>query len=913
MKWLPATVTLALAGAVAVAVTAATRGHDFVAVGPIELLRPRALYILALLPFVGATLWLSLVDLRRAQQRLSAALRMLLIACLALALARPSTVGARHTVATVLLVDVSASIRDAQLAQARALVEETRAARHGDDRLLLVTFGRHPRLVPLPPDGVPLPADALARHDPGARGHNDGSAGGGDSNSDGSDLSAALSLAYGLFPPGTIKRALLVSDGNETEGDLAAEAGEAARRGVHVDVVPARADAEPEVLVRALTLPSDVKLGAPFEVAAEIDSTTAQSATLTLYRDEYVNPLEGRKVVQLQAGANVVKWKAEVAQAGFTTFKVQLSAAPGKPLADHFPGNNAALASLAVQGKPRVLYIEGEPAAASYLANALKRENIDVDVRSSYGLPAAARDLAAYDLVILSDVAQTFVGPAQMAAIESYVRDLGGGFIMAGGENSFGAGGYTGSRLEKLLPVRFETEKKRDQPGLALALVIDRSGSMTGEKLELAKDASKATAELLGADDLLGVIAFDSQPTAVVRLQRAANRVRIAGDIARLQAGGGTNILPALKEAYDELDSAHAKLKHVILLTDGQASYEGIRELVDEMAEHKITISAVGVGAEADKTLLTMIAERGGGRFYFTQSAESIPRIFTKETTEVARNALVEEQVGVHVQKHAELLEGVGIAEAPPLRGYVSTKPKPLSDVILVSDLGEPILARWRVGLGQAAAFTSDVKNRWAVNWLKWPGYGKFWAHLVRSTMRHSSTSSPSSMGGRSFELTSEVDPPLAHVAVDAIGADDKFVSGLETTLQVIDPARPGDKRELTMAETAPGRYEATFAPDRYGAFWLRALHKQNGTVVAESTGALSLPYPREFLALPPDEALLQRVAQVTGGRVAPSPAQRFDAGRQNVIYHRELWPWALWAALLLLLCDVAARRIRFV
>ena len=293
------------------------------------------------------------------------------------------------------------------------------------------------------------------------------------------------------------------------------------------------------------------------------------------------------------------------------------------------------------------------------------------------------------------------------------MSDLGGGFIMAGGENSFGSGGYTGSRLEKLLPVRFDTEKKRDQPGLALALVIDRSGSMTGEKLELAKDAAKATAELLGADDLIGVIAFDSQPTSIVRLQRAANRVRIASDISRLTAGGGTNILPALKEAYDQLDPARAKLKHVILLTDGQASYDGIRELCDEMAEHKITISAVGVGAEADKTLLTMIAERGGGRFYFTQSAQNIPKIFTKETTEVARNALVEEQVGVHVQKRAELLDGVGIETAPPLRGYVSTKPKPLSDVVLVSDLGEPILARWRVGLGQAVAWTSDVKNRW--------------------------------------------------------------------------------------------------------------------------------------------------------------------------------------------------------
>ncbi|MGZ3407929.1 MAG: VWA domain-containing protein, partial [Polyangia bacterium] len=599
----------------------------------VELLRPQALWMLCALPLVALALGASLVDLSPWQQRLSALLRMLLVAVLAIALARPSTVGERRVVATVLLVDVSASIGDRQLDAARKLVEEARAARRGDDVLRLVTFGAHPRLVELPPDGVPLPADALARHD-----------------ADGSDLAAALTLAYGLHPPGTLPRALLISDGNETEGDLAAEAAEAARRGVRVSVASFPRAADDEVLVRALTLPGDVKVGAPFEVTAEVYSSRAQSATLTLYRDEFINPLDGRKVVALAAGANTIKWKAEVAQAGFSTFKATLSAAPKEPLHDTLPGNNSAVASVAVKGKPRVLYVEGEPAAAAYLANALKRESIDVDVRTSYGLPSSPRELAAYDLVILSDVAQTYVGPAQMAALEGYVRDLGGGFIMAGGENSFGAGGYTGSRLEKLLPVRFDTEKKRDQPGLALVLAVDRSGSMTGEKLELAKEAAKATAELLGADDLIGVIAFDSQPTNIVRLQRAANRVRIQSDISRLTAGGGTNILPALKEAYDQLDPAHAKLKHVILLTDGQASYDGIRELCDEMAEHKITISAVGVGQEADKTLLTMIAERGGGRFYFTQSAQNIPKIFTKETTEVARHPLVEEQVGVPVQ-----------------------------------------------------------------------------------------------------------------------------------------------------------------------------------------------------------------------------------------------------------------------
>src|SRR5262249_23768928 len=151
-------------------------------------------------------------------------------------------------------------------------------------------------------------------------------------------------------------------------------------------------------------------------------------------------------------------------------------------------------------------------------------------------------------------------------------------------------------------------------------------------------------------------------------------------------------------------------------------------------------------------------------------------------------------------------LDGVGIESAPPLRGYVSTKPKPLSDVVLASDLGEPILARWRVGLGQAAAWTSDVKNRWAVNWLKWPGYGKLWAHLVRSTMRHSSGGS-----GRTFEMATDVDPPRARVTVDAVGGDDRFVSGLATTLEIVDPDKAGARREVAMVETAPGRYEGEF------------------------------------------------------------------------------------------------------
>jgi hypothetical protein len=290
--------------------------------------------------------------------------------------------------------------------------------------------------------------------------------------------------------------------------------------------------------------------------------------------------------------------------------------------------------------------------------------------------------------------------------------------------------------------------------------------------------------------------------------------------------------------------------------------------------------------------------------------ASNVPKIFTKETSQVARSALVEEAIGVQVVKRVELLDGTGIESAPPLRGYVTVKPKPMSEQILATTRGEPLLARWRVGLGQAVAFTSDVKNRWAIDWLRWPGYGKFWAHLVRSTMRHTPGQSGGATGA-SFDLAVDLDPPHAHVAVDAVSADDKFLSGLDSTLQVIDPAHPQKPVEVPLGEIAAGRYEGTFSMDRYGAYLLRVLHRQNGTEIAESAGTVSLPYPREYLALPPDEALLQRVASITGGRAHPTPAQLFDPGAEKVTFHRELWPFVLWACALLLLVDVASRRMR--
>jgi uncharacterized protein YegL len=474
---------------------------------------------------------------------------------------------------------------------------------------------------------------------------------------------------------------------------------------------------------------------------------------------------------------------------------------------------------------------------------------------------------------------------------------------MAGGEDSCGSGGYQGSRIEKIMPVRFDSEKTREQPAVALALVMDRSGSMSGPKLDAAKESARATVEVLSPSDLIGVIVFDNQAKTLVRMQRASNRMRISTDISRLTAGGGTNILPALQEAYQALQSATAKVKHVILLSDGQAPYDGIVDTVQEMRSSRITVSSVGIG-DADRNLLQLIADNGDGRLYMTEDLSSLPRIFMKETTEAQKSALVEDVVRVAVTKQVEMIEGTGVASAPPLHGYVATKPKPTGEVVLAaSTTGDPVLARWRLGTGTSVAWTSDVKNRWSVEWIRWGGYPKFWAQVVRSSMRRKVYDS--------YDLRARVHDGRAQVVVDAVDINDKFVNELDTNLEIIDPGSTKAVRTNPRAQNAAGRYTADFAVDRYGSYLLKAVHKRNGRVVAESVGSAALPYPLEYFHTEPDDAPLRHAALVSGGLDQPEPAVVYDPAGQSIQYTGDLWPWVLLFVACAFLLDVYLKRIR--
>jgi uncharacterized membrane protein len=882
-----------------------------------ELLSPRNLIIAAVgAPFFIWMIGRSLADLPWPQRIISVILRIVFVSLLSFGLARLARTATTQKVCTVFVVDVSESVPDLAIADARAEIQKAIDAKPTDALIRVITFSSRPRVVPMADDATKVPE--LERHDAiEAREHPTTvrAAAPGREKKLGrdaaTDIASALQLAYGMYPAGYLRRAVIFSDGVQTDGDLLAEANRAREFGVKLYTEAYTRPVPGEVALRELRVPDKVRVGEPFELHANIFSSRAQKARATLKQGEAINGLDGVRNIDLKAGDNDVTFKSVVRVAGEVTYALDLTDIEE----DRFKENNYYTVTAAVPGRPAVLYVEGNTSRASYLASALAAQEFDVEVRGPRELPSSLRELERFDFVILSDAPAEAVSLTQQDAIEGYVRDLGGGFLFAGGESGYGLGGWYHTTIERILPVRMDSEKKKDEPGVAMDLVIDRSGSMTGPKLEMAKAAAKATADTLSGDDLLEVIAFDSSPNKVVKMTSAKYRARIQNDIARIQAGGGTEIFSALDAGYQSLSVTRARKKHIILLTDGQAPQGGLRELSQQIAAEGMTLTTVGLGADVDANLLRAMSDLGGGRYYGVNDPSQLPRVFTKETELVSRSAAVEEYFQPKVVAPADFLRGIDMGSAPFLHGYVATKMKPApAQEVLESEINEPILARWHVGLGWSVAWTSDVKNLWAVEWLKWPGYGQFWGQLVREHMRQKKR--------QQFDMRAEIDPATGHLkaSIDAIGGDDKFQNGLDAKFQIKGPQPSQTVKNLSMKQTAPGRYEIDFPIDQYGSFLLHSsLEKPvddgRGGVkmaqVAESFGHVTNPYPREYLALAPDSVTLTRAAEITGGKFDPKLKEVFDPAGQTITYHQDLWSRFILAAIFVYLLDLLMRRMR--
>ena len=540
--------------------------------------------------------------------------------------------------------------------------------------------------------------------------------------------------------------------------------------------------------------------------------------------------------------------------------------------ADTIAQNNEVVSTVQVTGKPRVLYAEGYPDQAKHLAKALRGEGIEVDVISPENIPSGPSGLRPYATVILSDVPAYMLSRRQQEALQSYVRDLGRGLVMVGGDQSFGLGGYYATPVEEALPVRMDIQDKTRFPKLAMVLAIDKSCSMgggAGSKLGMAKEAGIQTAELLSDRDLLGVIGFDGAASWIVPLLDLSNRQQVIDTIGSLRSGGGTDILPAVDRGIKGLRQTDAALKHLIILSDGITAPGAYKQMMSAAhSQDQITISSIAIGSDSDTQTMRDFASWGGGNFYLVTDPTAIPAIFTRETMLATRSFLMEDPIVPAMFAPSDLLKGMKQGDFVTLDGMVATEPKPRATVALVhpEDAKLPVLAHWNYGLGRSVAFTSDSKARWSSRWVGTAAYTQFWTQVVRWSIG-------SGMDG-SMSVEAEIRDGELVIGVDAYTSTGEFRNFLDGEARVVAPDLT--VRSLELRQVAPGRYEAATPVDQDGS-WLAGISLKNGDVVVGQAVAEAVqPYSPEYRSRGGGGARMREIAKLGGGMELTAPEDVF-------------------------------------
>lgn len=823
--------------------------------------QPIFLLLLALLP----VLW---IWMRRAPgaSRLCLALKCAAFAAMAIALAGPWAAMRVEKLSVTVLMDTSASMPRESLRHGEAMLRDL-VRKNSGATLRLITFAEHPRLraVPQRANQVSIPLGIDPR---------EGMA---------TNLEDALQLALSTFPAEGARRVLLISDGNENRGHALTEALRARERGVAVYTAPAGGTAPLPVRVESIAFPQNVFSGEHFTVSLHLDSGAGLQARVWMTS-------QGREIgsatADLRAGGNAVDVEAQISQSGVRVIQAHISSG----------GVAQTLVSEAVTvRRPRVLYVAGGNETSAPLLDTLQRADVDVEKVTAFPTKPSAKQ---WDAVLLDNYPDHELSADESLAIERYVY-AGGGLIFIAGDSNASLAREPKTPFQKMLPVRAALPPERPT---AVILVLDKSGSMSGPKIEMAREAARSSIQTLRPIDRMGVISFDESVNWVIPLGPAGSLEEKSNRISQIMPSGGTKIYQAVETAFDAIVKEKASHKHIILLTDGVSTpgtQEDFPKLEREALARHVTISTIGVGDYVNRDLLNELAHQTKGKSHFVGNAASIPQIINAEVKSTQDLAIQERPVRAALVRPVEFIDGIDFTKAPRLRGFVQAEAREGSETILRVDGKKPLLVRWHYGLGRVIAFLSDAKSRWAAPWVRWDSFGTLWPQMVRDVSHRDRTVRAGVRPGtRPGEAIVYYDVPVD--TGDPAGAALQNAAAPRILVEA-----PGQApRAIALELTAPGHYQARISDDQAGLYRI-------------VSGSSEMALPEAALYRESDEtkpqavntALLAEISRVTGGRMHPSIEQLLTDKGSLVRQRTPLWPYWLVLALLLNFLEVALRK----
>ena len=893
---------------------------------------PWYLAILLILPVLWLHGYRRLAGLGRFRRWLALLARTAVVTLFVLALADLQLVRTNDNLTVIYLLDQSLSIPELQrVAMIKYVREEVHAHRHNKDRAGVIVFGGDAVIDrPVWDDDVQMGNSIESPFDAQA-----------------TNIAAALKLAQATFPEDAARRVVLVTDGNQNQGNALEQAQAVAASGIGVDIVPVRYHSRAEVAVERVILPSDVRRGQPFDLRVVLSNSCdigpgfngqvpGRLIVTKIVDDQPVGQPWEQHVV-LPPGKKVFNLRQTIDSANFYTYEAKFI--PDRPEDDAMPQNNRATAFTHVAGKGQVLLIVSSERDKEHqhdlLAERLRQQGLEVVVRPTDRLFTSLAELQIYDTIVLADVPRATSEDVSFSdeQIDMLVRNtqqMGAGLVMLGGPDSFGAGGWTGTEMEKAMPVDFQIRNAEVAPRGALVLLMHASEIADGNGLQklIAKEAIKA----LSAQDFCGVMQWNGNEVWIYGggpVDMGQYRHGLMAAVDKMVPGDMPDFEPAMllaEQGFARLQNQNVAVKHMIVISDGDPGAPK-NATIARLRAMGVTISTVAVDAhgQSESANMANIAAAGGGKYYavkHSQNKSALPRIFQKEARRVSRPLIYEQKTGFAVKQKTihEMLAGVD--ELPPITGYVLTSKKenPLVETVLLASKpgGEDnttILAGWNYGLGRAVAFTTDDGHLWTPDWPNHAVYDKLFGQIIRWSMR------PSGNSGK-FTTTFEPQEGRMRVIVTALDSNDEFLNFLTLTGTAVGPDLK-NPIPLEIEQSAPGRYVGSFAVREPGSYFVTI---NPGRGLAPLRTGVTVPYSAEFRDRGPNDALLGQLAavqpkngppgQTIENRSAPESLEKLHA--VNTFRHdlprasssQEIWHWLILLARCVFLGDVFIRRV---
>jgi uncharacterized membrane protein len=819
----------------------------------VSLLFPELL--LLIVPLLFVYFW------RARASSLGGAARLLMLCLLALIAAVPIAPFGGKGVDVVIVADLSRSMpgdSQTRMLEIVRLVEERRSS---GDRVGIVTFGREGRIERLPEElaqagGFTQQVDA-----------------------DGSDLGGAIGLAASLIPRGRPGRLLVLSDGEGNGTPAIAAAHEAAARGLPIDFRLFGREGSADVAVESLDVPGIVDEREPFQFTASVRSDRTADAEAILLRD---NVEIARTTRRFAPGVTQLTFRDIVDRPGVARYRLELIAG-----ADRVPENNRGDGAVRVEAPHTILQVNdtGRP---DNLTRALAAGKLRVDTITPSALPKDAAGLLAWRGVILENVAASRIGPERLENLVRFTNDLGGGLLVTGGGASFGIGGYFKSPLDAHLPVSMEIKNEHRKLSLAMAVALDRSGSMAMQlsdgrtKMDLANLGTCAAIQTLGPFDEVAVVAVDSAAHIISPLVPAREKDRLCDEVRRIQSmGGGIFTYTALVTAATMVQESNKGTRHIVLFADAADAEEpgDYERFLEKTSSIGITVSVIALGAESDTdaAFLKDVAARGRGRIHFTASADDLPRLFAQEAITVARSSWIADLTAVRSLPDMVLLGETPASPFPSVDGYNLTylRPGATMGAVTTDEYDAPVLAFWHRGLGRVAALTAEVDGEYSRRLNAWKDFQAFTIGLGRWILGGDPPTGVQATieraGGQGI-VRVELDPDRVRTRAGQLNA---------ATAMIVPPGGSTAKpQRLALSWVGDDTLEARF-PLQNAGIYLGAVQLGTGGVLP--LAPLTLPYSPEFEPrLDPEvgHKALGEIARVSGGVERTAWDDVFSAGR---------------------------------